>query len=291
MLLSRIGNTPLVRLRLDVPSGVEVWAKLEGANPGGSVKDRAAAAIIQAALPRVKPGQRLLDASSGNTGIAYGMIGASLGLGVTICLPKNANRERKALLRAYGVEIVESDPLEGSDGAIRAARLLAENPDYYYLDQYNNIANVQAHIRTTAPEIWSQTQGRVTHFVAGLGTTGTFVGTSQGLKAHAPVHCTAVQPDAAFHGLEGLKHLESAIVPGIWDPTTADAHSAAPTEPSIVMMRRLAREQGLLVGVSSGAAAWAAEQVAQSLSTGVVVTLFPDGGERYLSEAHLWGEA
>ena len=234
---------------------------------------------------------RLLDSSSGNTGIAYGMISASRGHSLTLCLPANANSERKKILAAYGVEVVETDPLEGSDGAIlRARAMVAAEPDrYLYLDQYSNPRNWMAHVETTAQEIWSDTAGRVTHWVAGLGTTGTFVGTTRGLKAHnAAIQAIAVQPDAPFHGLEGLKFLETSIQPRIYDPSLVDVHVAAPTEESIVMMRRLAREEGLLVGVSSGAAAWAALQVASTLDVGVVVTLFPDSGERYLSEPHLW---
>jgi cysteine synthase B len=297
MLVERIGNTPLVRLcrvvhGLLAPE-VEVWAKLEWFNPGGSVKDRAAWAIIRdvEASGRLQPGVRLLDSSSGNTGIAYGMIAAARGHAVTLCLPANANRERKKILRAYGVEVIETDPLEGSDGAIRAARaLVAASPErYIYLDQYSNAANWRAHYDTTAPEIWRDTGGRVTHWVAGLGTTGTFVGTSRRLREYDPgIRCYSVEPDAPFHGLEGLKHLDSAIVPAIYDGTLADARLEAPTEESIVWMRRLAREEGLLVGVSSGAALWGAIEVAKELERGVVVTLFPDSGERYLSEAHLW---
>lgn len=295
--LDRIGNTPLVRLervtRGLLPPGVELWAKLEWFNPGGSVKDRAASAIIRdaEASGRLKPGVRLLDSSSGNTGIAYGMISAARGYQLTLCLPRNANLERKKILRAYGVEIVETDPLQGSDGAIRKAReLAAAEPDrFLYLDQYSNDANWQAHRDTTAPEIWRDTQGRITHWVAALGTTGTFVGTSRGLKHAKPsIRCVSVQPDAPFHGLEGLKHLESSIVPKIYDPSTADEAIHAPTEASIDWMRRLAREEGLLVGVSSGAAMWGAMDVARHLKGGVVVTLFPDSGVRYLSEAHLW---
>ena len=297
MLVDRIGNTPLVRLvRVTegvVPPGVEVWAKLEWFNPGGSVKDRAAWSIIRDAEQsgRLRPGMRLLDSSSGNTGIAYGMIAAARGHHLTLCLPKNANMERKKILRAYGVEIVETDPLEGSDGAIRRARaLVAEHPDrYLYLDQYSNPANWRAHAETTAPEIWRDTQGRVTHWVSALGTTGTFTGTTRGLRAFNPaIRAISVQPDSPFHGLEGLKHLPTAIVPPIYDGSLVDENIEAPTEPAIHTMRRLAREEGLLVGVSAGAAAWAAIEVARRLTEGVVVTLFPDSGERYLSESHLW---
>lgn len=297
MLVERIGNTPLVRLChiLDglVPPEVEVWAKLEWFNPGGSVKDRAAWGMIREAESsgRLKPGQRLLDSSSGNTGIAYGMIAAARGHAITLCLPANANRERKKILRAYGVEIIETDPLEGSDGAIREARAqFAAHPDrYLYLDQYSNDANWRAHYDTTAPEIWRDTGGRVTHWVAALGTTGTFTGTGRRLKEYDPrIACVSVQPDSPFHGLEGLKHLDSAIVPAIYDASLADANLGAPTEASIALMRRLAREEGMLVGVSSGAALWGAIEVARQLDRGVVVTLFPDSGERYLSEEHLW---
>jgi len=297
MLVERIGNTPLVRLCSvlagAVPEPVEIWAKLEWFNPGGSVKDRAAWAIIRDAerSGRLKPGMRLLDSSSGNTGIAYGMIAASRGHRVTLCLPANANRERKKILRAYGVEVIETDPLEGSDGAIRRARaLVADHPDQYlYLDQYSNDANWRAHYETTAPEIWRDTGGRVTHWVSALGTSGTFMGTSRRLKEYDPsISCVSVQPDSPFHGLEGLKHMESAIVPRIYDAALADRDLGAPTEASITLMRRLAREEGLLVGVSAGAALWGAIEVARELDRGVVVTLFPDSGERYLSEEHLW---
>ncbi|GDX79546.1 cysteine synthase [Deltaproteobacteria bacterium] len=295
MLVERIGNTPLVRLerisRGAVPAGVEVWAKLESFNPGGSVKDRAAWAILRDAEARGVTNKRLLDSSSGNTGIAYGMICAARGHRLTLCLPKNANLERKKILRAYGVALVETDPLEGSDGAIRAARAMveAEPETYHYLDQYSNDENWRAHLATTAPEILRDTAGRVTHWVAGLGTTGTFVGTSRGLKAINPaIRCISVQPSGPFHGLEGLKHLPSALVPRIYDATLVDENLEAPTEAAYALMRRLALEEGILVGPSSGAALWGALNVASRLSSGVVVTLFPDSGERYLSEAHLW---
>lgn len=297
-MLDRIGNTPLVRLQRIpaglVPPDVEIWAKCEWFNPGGSVKDRAAWAIVQAAEASgaLTPGVRLLDSSSGNTGIAYGMIAAVRGHALTLCLPANANLERKRILRAYGVEIVETDPLEGSDGAIRKARaLVAEHPDrYLYLDQYSNAANWKAHYHGTAEEIWRDTKGRITHWVATLGTTGTFVGTSRRLKERAPtIRCVSVQPDSPFHGLEGLKHLATAMVPKIYDPSLPDEELGAPTEESVALMRRLAREEGLLVGVSSGAALWGALEVAKGLERGVVVTLFPDSGERYLSEDRLWG--
>jgi len=296
-ILDRIGNTPLVRLgritRDLVPAGVEVWAKLEWFNPGGSVKDRAAYGIVHDAERTGKIGRDtiLLDSSSGNTGIAYGLICAIRGYSLTLCLPKNANRERKRILRAYGVHIVETDPLEGSDGAIRMAKkLVADNPGkYLYLDQYGNEANPRAHEKGTAEEIWAQTGGRVTHWVATLGTSGSFVGTTRGLRARNPaIQCISVQPDSPFHGLEGLKHMESAIVPAIYDPRLADRDLGAPTEPCLELRKRLAREEGLLAGVSAGAALWGAIEVARGLQSGVVVTLFPDGGERYISEDHLW---
>lgn len=259
------------------------------------MKDRAALAMILDARRsgRLRPGQRILDSSSGNTGIAEGMIGAALGHPLTLCLPRNANPERKRLLAAFGVDVIETDPLEGSDGALLAAReLAARDAGLCYLDQYNNPANPLAHMRTTAREIHRQSRGRVTHFVAGLGTSGTFVGTTRGLKAIDPaIRCTSVEPDAAFHGLEGLKHMESAIRPGIYDDGLADDRIDAPTEESLALVPRLAREEGLLVGPSSGAALWAAHRVAERLDAGCVVTVFPDGGERYLSDRALWGSA
>ena len=297
-LLATIGDTPLVRVERTVqgliPDGVEIWAKLEWFNPGGSVKDRAALAMVLDAERRglLTPGKRILDASSGNTGIAYSLIAAVRGYGVTLCLPKNANAERKRTLRAFGCEIVDTSPLEGSDGAIRKARELAEAyPDrYVYLDQYSNPCNWGAHVATTGPEIWRDTQGRVTHWVTTLGTSGTFMGVSRYLRAQNPeIRCYSVQPDSPFHGLEGLKHMESAIVPAIYDPSEADGDLGAPTEDSLELVRRLAREDGLLTGVSAGAALWGAIQVARTLERGLVVTLFPDGGSRYLSESHVFG--
>jgi cysteine synthase B len=298
-LLSRIGGTPLVPLhRLSaglLRPGVELWAKLEGFNPGGSVKDRAALHMVLEAerSGRLRPGMTILDSSSGNTGIAYGLVGAARGYAVRLCLPANANRERKALLSALGVEVIETDPLEGSDGAIREARrLAAADPNAVYLDQYSNPANWGAHVRTTGPEIWAALGARLTHFVAGLGTSGTFTGTSRFLRSvHPAVRCVAVQPDGPFHGLEGLKHMESSIQPAFWDPASADAQFFAPTEASLALLRRLGREEGVLVGPSAGAALWGALEVAQQLDQGVVVTIFPDGAERYLSDAHLWGRA
>ena len=296
--LGRIGDTPLVRLERvvdsQVPARVEIHAKLECLNPGGSVKDRAALAMVLQARRSgaLRPGMTLLDASSGNTGIAYAMIGAALGHPLTLCLPANASAERRAILHAYGAEVISTDPLEGSDGAILAARqLAAEQPDrFFYVDQYGNDANWRAHHDTTGPEIERQAGGRLAAFVATLGTSGTFVGISRYLKERQPgVLCAAIQPDSPFHGLEGLKHMETSIVPPIYDPRLADQQLEAPTEQSLELTRRLAREEGLLVGPSSGAALWGALEVARGLDEGIVVTVFPDGGERYLSEPHVWG--
>ena len=288
-----IGNTPLVRLRRvieDVPRGVEVFAKAEHLNPGGSVKDRPALAMILESERRglLRKGKSILDASSGNTGIAYGMIGAARGYEVTLCLPANASPERKKILAAYGVEIIETDPMEGTDGAQALARELAQEfPEkYVYLDQYNNEANWRAHFETTGPEIWQQTDGRITHFLAGLGTTGTFTGVTRHLKKRNPlVKTIALQPDSPLHGIEGLKHLPTARVPGIYDPSLVDAHVTIDTEPALLMRARLAREEGLFVGSSSGANVCAALRLARSLPPGsVVVTILCDNGERYLSE-------
>lgn len=297
--LAHVGSTPLVPitrvLRGIVPDSVQIFAKLEWFNPGGSVKARAALSMVLDAERRglLKPGMTILDASSGNTGIAYALICASRGYRLTLCLPTNANAERKTMLRAYGVEIVETSPLEGSDGAIRKAReLIAADPEkYVYLDQYNNEANWRAHFETTGPEIWQQTGGAVTHWVSTLGTSGTFIGTSRFLKTKNPdIRCFSVQPDSPFHGLEGLKHMESAIVPGIYDQSVAYENIGAPTEESLELVRRLALEEGLLVGPSSGAALWSAIEIARTLTEGCIVTLFPDSGERYLSEHHIFGE-
>ena len=291
-LLELIGNTPLLplsRIEQEFP-GVRLLAKAEWFNPGGSVKDRAAASIVAAAETsgRLSNGASLLDASSGNTAVAYAMIAAAKGYRATLCVPKNANPQVLALLKAYGAEIVPTDPLEGSDGAIRTARrLAAEHPTkFVYLDQYNNPANWQAHYRTTAEEIWQQTKGTVTHFVAGLGTTGTFIGTARRLKELNPMlQATAVQPDAALHGLEGLKHLASAIVPGIYDPALPDDTQFLPTEEADAAVERLIRQEGLLVGTSSGAALATSLRVAQALATAhqpaVIVMIFPDSGARY----------
>jgi cysteine synthase B len=285
-----VGNTPLVRVRLfeEWRPNLEVYAKAEWFNPGGSVKDRAALAMIEdgertGALTRDKI---LVDSTSGNTGIAYALVGAAKGYRVRLVMPANVSAERKQLITAFGAEAVYSDPLEGSDGAIRVVRaLVAEDPErYFYPDQYNNPANPLAHYLGTGREILEQTAGRVTHFVAGLGTTGTFTGTARRLKEHDPsIRTIAVQPDDAFHGLEGLKHLPTAIVPGIWDETQADEVWGAPTEPAYELARTLARQEGLLVGHSCGAALWAVERLAEEVERGVVVTVFPDSGDRYLS--------
>jgi len=297
-LLGAVGRTPLVRIERCiqdiVPPGVEIWAKVEALNPGGSVKDRAAAQILSVAEAegRIRPGTTLLDASSGNTGIAYAMVAASKGYKLKLCLPANANAERKRILRSLGVELILTSPLEGSDGAIVEARRLADlDPSLFYCDQYSNDANWQAHYQHTGPEIWEQTDGRVTHFTTTLGTSGTFMGVTRFLKDQDPsIGCYTIEPDSPFHGLEGLKHMTSAIVPAIYDPEIADGHLGAPTEVSLQWVRRLAKEEGLLVGISSGAALWGALEVARTQEQAVVVTVFPDGGERYLSEPHVWEE-
>jgi S-sulfo-L-cysteine synthase (O-acetyl-L-serine-dependent) len=290
--LDMIGRTPLVRLRLferETP-GVELYAKAEWQNPGGSVKDRAAARMILEgeASGRLTHDKTILDATSGNTGIAYAMVGAARGYKVKLCVPENASPERKLILRALGAELVLTNPLESTDGAIREARrLVASDPDrYFYPDQYNNDGNWRAHYDTTAPEIIEQTGGRITHFVAGLGTSGTFVGTARRLKKFNPaIKVISFQPDSPFHGLEGLKHMESAIVPGIFDPTLADEDLRIGTERAYRMVRRLARQEGLLAGISSGAAVAAMLDVAQRVTEGIVVTIFPDGAEKYLTES------
>jgi cysteine synthase B len=298
-LLRAIGRTPLVRLtsiERDLPN-VELYAKAEWLNPGGSVKDRAARRMVCEAMARgeLGHGRRLLDATSGNTGIAYAMIGATLGFGVTLCVPRNISPERRRILAAYGPELMFTDPLDGSDGAIREARrMFAADPErYFYPDQYNNEFNWRAHYDTTAPEIWEQTAGRLTHFVAGLGTSGTFVGTSRRLRELRPdITVISVQPEGPLHGLEGLKHMASAIVPGIYDETIADLDLGVATEEAHAMARRLASEQGLLVGISSGAALAGTLMALRrrvEQRDAVVVIIFPDGGERYLSES-FWSD-
>src|SRR5262245_29728786 len=290
--LDMIGRTPLVRLHhceRETP-GVELYAKAEWQNPGGSVKDRAAARMILdgEASGKLTVGKTILDATSGNTGIAYAMVGAARGYSVKLCVPENASPERKLILRALGAELVLTTPVESSDGAIRdARRFFAADPHrYFYPDQYSNPANWQAHFDTTAPEIIEQTSGRLTHFVAGLGTSGTFVGTGRRLRKHSPaIKLISFQPNSPFHGLEGLKHMESAIVPGIYDPALADEDLRIDTERAHRMVRKRARGRGLLAGISSGAAVAAMLDVARRLTGGVVVTIFPDGAEKYLNES------
>ena len=290
---ANIGNTPLLRLRAinaGLAEGVEVFAKAEHLNPGGSVKDRAALSMILEGERngRLRLGMTILDATSGNTGIAYAMIGASRGYPVKVCLPKNASAPRKRILRRYGVEIVETDPMLSTDGAQLIAReIYANEPHkYFYPDQYNNDANWLAHYETTANEIWEQTAGRVTHFVTGLGTSGTFVGVVRRLRELNPeLRAIAVQPESPLHGLEGLKHMPTAIAPGIYDPGLATKTLEVATEDALLMTSKLAREEGLLVGPSSGANVFAARRVASSLrEPAVVVTVLCDGGERYVSE-------
>ena len=287
-----VGNTPLLPLRRvfrDLSRDVKVFAKAEWFNPGGSVKDRPALNILRKALDegQLEAGKRLLDSTSGNMGISYATLGTSLGIQVTLAIPGNASPERLKILSALGAELVLTDPLEGSDGAIQVARKMAqERPDlYYYADQYNNPANWEAHFATTGPEIVQQTGGGVTHFVAGLGTSGTLMGTGRYLREYNPeISLIAAQPDAPFHGLEGLKHMPTAIRPGIYDPSFPDQILEVSTEAAYQMTLRLAREEGLFAGISSGAAALAAWQVASKLEHGLVVTIFPDAGYKYLSE-------
>lgn len=296
--LSLVGNTPLLRFHRVTADlhGVEVYAKAEWENPGGSVKDRPAKNIIIEAERSglMGPDKILIDSTSGNTGIAYAMICAARGYRLKICMPSNVSAERKQILSAYGAEIVYTDPMEGSDGAIRKVREMARAaPElYFYANQYDNPANWRAHYETTACEIFEQTEGRITHFVAGLGTGGTFTGTARRLKElKRSVRCISMQPDSAFHGLEGLKHMASSIKPGIYDPSLADEDLAVTTEDAYKMTLRLAREEGLLVGVSAGAAMAAALRVAGKLREGVVVTIFSDSGDKYLSERFWSGKA
>ncbi len=295
-ILELIGNTPLIRLA-SFEAGlrnVELYAKAEWKNPGGSVKDRPAARMIadaerSGALTRDRI---ILDATSGNTGIAYAMIGAASGYRVRLCMPGNVTPERKKVLRAFGAEVVFTSPMDGSDGAIIKAReMYAANPErYFYPDQYNNDGNWRSHFDTTGPEILDQTDGRLTHFVAGLGTSGTFVGVGRRLRQAKPtVRLVSVQPDSPLHGLEGLKHMDSAIVPGIYDPTLADEDLRVGTEESFELVRRLARQEGLLVGISSGANLAGALRVARDTADAVIVVIFCDGGDRYLSE-RFWDE-
>ena len=299
-ILDRIGNTPLVRLdRLtDHLPGIQIVGKAEWANPGGSVKDRAASSIVVDAMKRglLGDGQRLLDATSGNTGIAYAMLGAALRFPVTLCMPSNVSEERKRYLRAYGAEVIWTNPADGSDGAIRKARemIAAEPEKYYYADQYSNDENWRAHYRTTANEIWEQTEGQVTHFVAALGTSGTFMGTTRRLKELNPkIQCVSMQPDSPFNGLEGLKHMATAIVPKIYDPELADQNIEMATETAYKMAKFLGRQQGVLVGVSAAAATAAAVQLAEAEAAkgreAVIVTILCDGADKYMSE-RFWAE-
>jgi S-sulfo-L-cysteine synthase (O-acetyl-L-serine-dependent) len=295
-LTSHVGNTPLLPLRhigRDLPPRVKIFAKAEWFNPGGSVKDRPALNILRTAIANghLGNGKRLLDSTSGNMGISYATFGAVLGIPVTLALPASASPERISILRALGAELVLTDPTEGSDGAILMARqLAAEKPDHYwYANQYNNDANWQAHYKSTGPEILCQTDEQVSHFVAGLGTSGTLMGTGRYLREQLPhVKVIGFQPDASFHGLEGLKHMPTAIKPGIYDPNFADENLGIVTEDAHKMVLRLARQEGLFVGISSGAAAVAALKVASQLEEGIVVTLFPDAGYKYLSDRSLW---
>jgi cysteine synthase B len=290
-ILDTIGHTPLLRLRLaGLPAGVEVWGKCEWFNPGGSVKDRTALSLVTEGEKSgaLRAGKVIVDSSSGNTAVGLALVGRAKGYPVQLFMPASVNAERQALCRAYGAEIVLTDPLLGSDGALEEVRRrVAAEPDrYFYADQYRNPANPLAHYRTTGPEVWEQTGGRITHFVAGLGTTGTIVGTARFLHAQSPrVRVVAVEPDHEMHGLEGLKHLPSAIVPEVYDPSAHDAKVTASTEAAYATCAEVLRDHGLLVGHSAGAALWAAREVARPLSAGVVVALLPDGGERYLSAA------
>jgi cysteine synthase B len=297
--IDRIGNTPLLRLARigsELP-GVEILGKAEWLNPGGSIKDRAASNIVAQARAsgKLTSGKILLDSTSGNTGIAYAMIGAAQGFPVALCMPENVSVERKRILHAYGANIIYTDSADGSDGAIRMARELgAKHPDlYYYADQYSNDANWQAHYHGTANEIWQQTEGRITHFVAMLGTGGTFVGTTRRLRELNPrVRCISLQPDSAFHGIEGTKHMASAIVPKIYDASLADADFGISTEDAYAMAKRLAREEGLLVGISAAAAVFGCLQLARQLKKNeraVFVTILCDSGDKYLSE-RFWQE-
>jgi cysteine synthase B len=293
--LELIGDTPLVRIRnitSDLPTGVEIYAKLESYNPGGSVKDRPALRMIEEAEESgtLTKGKIILDSTSGNTGIAYAMIGAIKGYKVTLVMPSNVSDERKKIVAAFGADVIYSDPLEGSDGSILLAKeILAEDPARYFKpDQYNNPANVRAHYYGTAEEIISQTKGRITHFVATIGTGGTIMGNGKRLKEYNNnITVKALEPESPFHGIEGLKHMDSSIIPGIYKEEELDGKVPIPTEASYDMAIRLSREEGLFVGQSSGAAMWGALELAKELTEGVIVTLFPDGGDKYLTTA-LW---
>lgn len=294
-----VGNTPLLQLQktavhFNIPPAVQLVAKAEWYNPSGSVKDRPALNIIRSAEKndQLKPGMTLLDSTSGNMGIAYAMLGAARGYHIMLTVPANASPERIAIMKAYGAELILTDPLEGSDGAIiEARRIAAEDPTIFYANQYNNSANWKAHYQTTANEIWQQTQGQVTHFIAGLGTTGTFMGTSRRLKElNSEIEAISMQPDSPFNGLEGLKHLPTAIQPGIYNETLADDERVVRTEDAYEMALFLARVEGLFVGISAAAAVVTAVQVGQQIDRGVVATILPDNGFKYLSE-NFWESA
>jgi len=293
--LDLIGNTPLLeiqRITEGLHSGVKVFAKLEGNNPGGSVKDRPALRMIQEGLRTgaLRPGKTILDSTSGNTGIALAMIGCVLGYPVELVIPANVSNERKIIISAYGAKVIYSDPMEGSDGAIRLCReILHKDPEKYYKpDQYFNPMNPQAHYETTGPEIYRQTNGSVTHFLAGIGTGGTVMGTGRYLKEiNSNIQVIAVEPDDALHGLEGLKHMASSIVPGIYHEEELDSKIPVSTEDAYAMVYRLSQEEGVLVGQSAGAALFAALKVARKLRSGTVVTIFPDYGDKYLT-TNLW---
>jgi len=294
-ILDLVGETPLIDLSRLVESPlVRLYGKAEFANPAGSVKDRPGLWMVRDAAERglLRPGKRILDATSGNTGIAYAMIGAAMGIGVTLCLPANASPERKRILHAYGADLVLTDPMDGTDGAIREARRMveAEPRRWVYLDQYSNDANWKAHLETTGPEIWRQTDGAVTHFITGLGTSGTFMGVGRALLArNSRIQLISVEPDGPFHGLEGMKHMASAIVPAIYDEDLASAKRSCSTEAAYAMVRRLAREMGLLVGVSAGCNVASALELAAEIEEGVIVTVLCDGADKYLTE-RFWEE-
>lgn len=294
----QVGNTPLLNLsktarQHGIAPDVEIYAKAEWFNPSGSVKDRAALNIVETAEADglLRPGMTLIDSTSGNTGIAYAMLGAAKGFKVKLVVPGNASPERIAILKAYGVELVLTDPLEGSDGAIlEARRIAAEDPSVFYANQYNNDANWRAHMHTTAVEIWEQTQGRVTHFTTGLGTSGTFLGTTRGLQRFNPdIVCISSMPDSPFNGLEGWKHMPTAIKPGFYDETVADDLIEIRTEDAYAMARELARNEGIFSGISGAGSVLGALEVARDLDSGVVVTVLPDNGFKYLSE-RFWSE-
>lgn len=293
-ILNLVGNTPLVRIKKLIPKDispkVEIYAKLESFNPGGSIKDRPALSMFLSAMQEglLKEGKVVIDATSGNTGIALAMVGASLGVSVELAMPANVSEERKRIIKAYGAKVYLTDPLEGTDGAILFVReRVSKEPEkYVYLDQYNNPANWKAHFYSTGIEIWHQTNGRITHLVAGIGTGGTIMGTGRRLKIYNPeIQVIGVQPAYPFHGIEGLKHIESSIKPGIFDETFLDRTMFVETEQAYEMTKRLALEEAIFAGQSSGAALYAALELAKELEEGVIVVIFPDGGEKYLSTA------